>query len=319
MGDNSKGRDQVKSVSVIVVSKDEPALADTLDALAEQVALTSPALVPRVEVVVVDASAGRLDAIRAARPWAHWVDFARVEGVRVSIPHQRNRGVRDAEGDVIVFTDCGCIPQGRWLESLLSPILSGDERVTCGRAKATGPVDPYDRSAKQHFPHRYIPECSTINLAIRRDVFDQVGYFDETFQYGSDTDFSWRVVHNGYRIRYVAEAVVYHDWGTRRRQVRRSYAYGKARARLYRKHMLGAGAGSTSKRHLNEHDVVSIVYPAYLLGLPIVWRHRSYLLLLLIPLWRSRHDQPVQTLVDHLVLGAGVLVEAWEMAREAEA
>ena len=84
--------------------------------------------------------------------------------------------------------------------------------------------------------NRYLKEAaSTINLAFRREVFDTVGGFDEGFAYGSDTDFSWRVTDAGYRIRSVPDAIALHDTGTLRRQLRRSYLYGKARVRLYRK------------------------------------------------------------------------------------
>ena len=40
----------------------------------------------------------------------------------------------------------------------------------------------------------------------------------------------------GCAIRYVPDAVVVHDWGDRRRQTHRAIAYGRARAHLYCKH-----------------------------------------------------------------------------------
>ena len=77
-------------VSIVVISKDEPALDETLTGVAEQ----ARALGRDWEVVVVDASDGRLAAVRRAHPEVRWLDFARPPGVRVSIPHQRNAGVR---------------------------------------------------------------------------------------------------------------------------------------------------------------------------------------------------------------------------------
>ncbi|MCU1495362.1 MAG: hypothetical protein JWO62_3126 [Acidimicrobiaceae bacterium] len=298
-------------VSIVVISKDEPALADTLERLSDQAAAVASRIPGQVEVVVVDASSGRLDAVRDAHPSARWIDFTRPEGVRVSIPHQRNAGVREAQGDVIVFTDCGCIPGEAWLERLLEPILSGSEQMTCGRTGASGAVDPYNRETSD--TTRYLDECPTINLAFRRQVFDDVGGFDETFEYGSDVDFSWRAVHRGFPIRYVPGALVLHDWGSRRRQAKRSFAYGKARARLYRKHILGNSDQSITKRRLGANDAVPILYPLFILGLPLSLRYRSYLLLLLIPLWRSRHDRPLDSLVNHLILGAGVISGTREM------
>jgi len=150
-------------------------------------------------------------------------------------------------------------------------------------------------------------------------VFDEVGPFDETFEYGSDTDFSWRAVHAGIGIRYVPDALVLHDWGTRKRQLKRSYAYGKARARLLHKHVLSRGEQSAGRQVFSGQEVVTVAYPLFLIGLPIALRFRSYLLLLLLPLWRNRRSGPLQSVVDHLALGAGVLAGVSCLTRHSRA
>lgn len=302
------------TASIVIVSKDEPAIAATLARLDEEVALTVPDVLAGVEVVVVDASSGRLADIQDAFPKVHWIDFEPPAGARITIAHQRNVGARAATGGIIVFTDCGCVPERAWLRRLVEPIASGEERMTCGRVGATGTVDLFARVQLDRQGREYLKECPTINVAFGRDVLNDVGDFDESFEYGSDIDFSWRAVHRGVRIKYLRDAVVLHDWGSRRRQVRRSFAYGKGRARLYAKHVFGSGAESSRKRRFDEHDAVPVVYSLFLLGLPVAVRFRAYLLLLLIPLWRSRSQRPVYTLVDHLVLAAGVLVGACEEA-----
>lgn len=48
-------------------------------------------------------------------------------------------------------------------------------------------------------------------LAVRREVFAQVGGFDESiFMYCEDVDLSWRIRLAGYRLRYLPEAMVRH-------------------------------------------------------------------------------------------------------------
>lgn len=306
-----------RALSIVVVSKDEPLLARTLDALASEAEACEQATGLRVEVVVVDASLGRLEGVETAHPRVHWIDFVPPEAVRVSIAHQRNLGVRTAQGAIVVFLDAGCTPASNWLCTLLGPILAGEEVMVCGATGATGTVDPHRWGRARLARQRYLPECPTSNLAVSRAVFETVGGFDERFEYGSDIDFSWRAVAKGVRIRYLPEAVVLHDWGTRWRQLRRAYGSGKGRARLYAKHVLGSGPESVHKRDLAEHDVVPLVYPLYLLALPLAGRHRAYLALLLLPLWRARHTAPVLTLADHLAQGAGVLVGAAGLTLEA--
>ncbi len=295
------------TASVVIVSKDEPGLAGTLDRLAEQVDAVPDELLRSVEIIVVDASAGRMQRVRDARPNVRWIDFEQPDGRSTTIAHQRNIGVRAACGDIVVFTDCGCVPDPRWLEEITRPIVRGEEQMTCGQTGATGSSIPYSMERASARSPVYLAECPTINVAFRRDVYDRVGGFDESFTYGSDIDFSWRVVHAGFRIRFVPDARVAHDWGGASRQIRRSYAYGRGRGHLYRKHVFGTGEQSIHKRSLNVHDAVPLAYPLYLLGLPVALRRRSYLLLLAVPLWRSRWQRPFWTLFEHFVLAAGVL------------
>ncbi|UBU13773.1 glycosyltransferase family 2 protein [Nonomuraea gerenzanensis] len=286
-------------ISIVIISKDEPALDGTLHGVARA---AGAAGLP-YEIIVVDASAGRLDAIAAAHPHVRWTAFTPPPGVRTTIPHQRNAGVRAAGGEIVVFTDAGCRPLDGWLRHLVAPITDEGESVVCGLV--TGPEGHdslYDADARRRAAARYLPECGTGNLAVRRAVIDEVGGFDETFGYGSDVDFSWRVQNAGHRIRSAGEAVVTHDWGDRRRRLRRSYVYGKARARLYLKHR-------DRRTQVLRREPMVVVYPLFLLGLPLTLWFPFYPALLLVPAWRNRHNGPVRVLADHLTYGAGVLAE----------
>lgn len=285
-------------ISFVLISKDEPGLDGTLTAVADQARASGEPF----EIVVVDASDKRLDWIRQRHEAeVRWIDFQRPPGVTVSIPHQRNVGVRAAHGETVVFTDAGCRPEAAWLEQLISPLGEGED-VAAGLALGATDAGPYELAVRRARADRYLTECPTINLAFRREAFDAVGGFDETFAYGSDVDFSWRLIAAGYRIRSVPTAIVRHDWGTWRRQLRRSYMYGQARARLYRKHRPGL-------MHVLRNDPIVVVYPVFLLGLPLTLVFPLYPALLLIPAWRNRSEGAARTLIDHLVFGAGVLKE----------
>jgi glycosyltransferase involved in cell wall biosynthesis len=287
-------------ISVVIISKDEPALDGTLTALRDHVSdLPEPC-----EILVVDASDGRLDHIRRSHePAVHWIQFERPAGARVTIPHQRNAGVRAAQGDIIAFTDSGCYPDSDWLARLTGPLRAG-EYVTAGATFATADAfDPYSGAETRRSPSgAYLKECPSGNMAFRRETFDAVGGFDETFAYGSDIDFSWRLRDAGYQLRAVPDAVIRHDWGTWQRQLRRAYLYGKARTRLYRKHR-------SRRRQVLRDDPVVVLYPVFLLGLPLTLVFPLYPALLLIPAWRNRSAGVVNVLADHLAYGAGVLAE----------
>lgn len=285
-------------ISIVVISKDEPALDETLAGVSVQAGeLGEPC-----EVVVVDASRGRLDGIKRRHPDVTWLDYEPPAGVRISIPHQRNAGVALAAGEVIAFTDAGCVPWDGWLERLTAPLRSGDEQVTAGISVGSDGDGLYDTRIREGAAEDYLDECPTINMAFRRSAFDAAGGFDQRFEYGSDIDFSWRLVDAGLKIRSVPDAVVAHDWGDHGRQLKRGYMYGRARARLYRKH-------SGRLRRSWRRDPMVLVYPAFLLGLPLTLLFPLYPALLAIPAWRNREDGPLRVLGDHLAFGVGVLSE----------
>lgn len=116
-------------ISIVIISKDEPGIDDTLTAITAQAQeLQEPS-----EIVVVDASDGRLDLIRRRHePAVRWVQFRPPPGVRVSIPHQRNAGVRLADGEIIVFTDAGLLAGARMAAATGASAVSG--RARHGRA-----------------------------------------------------------------------------------------------------------------------------------------------------------------------------------------
>lgn len=287
-------------ISVVIISKDEAGLDDTLSGVVDQVAeLGEPG-----EIIVVDASAGRLDYIRE-RHAVRWIDFEPPPKVRVSIPHQRNAGVRAAEGDLVVFTDAGCVPEEKWLARMIEP-LRMDETAVSGTAQDLFGAVAFPNEYIHRLPGAegadYLVECPTLNFAFRRSAFDELGGFDETFDYGSDVDFSWRLNDAGYRVRHVPDAVIRHDYGTSRRQRRRSFVYGKGRAHLYLKHR-------ARRKNILRDDPVAVIYPLFLLGLPLTLVFPLYPLLLVIPTWRNRATGGFRALVDHLWFGAGVLAE----------
>lgn len=294
----------MSTVSIVIISKNERGLAETLAALEPQ------ARERGAETVVVDASASALDDIAAAHPDVRWIPFVAPSGKRITIPEQRNTGVRAASGDVIVFIDCGCVPDDGWLASIVDPIEHAGEDVVAGRVTSRVRASVYDAGATTT---AYLDECPTNNLAFTRRAFELVGGFDESFDYASDVDISWRWRDAGLRIRSAPEALVRSDWGNARRQVRRSFLWGAGRARLYLKHR-----GRLPQ--LPKRDPIAVVYPAFLLGLPVMALSvltpvaLLYPAVLLVPLWRNRKARPLSVVGDHLVYGVGFI---WQVGRQA--
>jgi GT2 family glycosyltransferase len=253
------------------------------------------------EVLVVDSSEGRLDYIAKEFPTVRWVAFKSLLHKRISIPEQRNTGIMAANGEIIVFTDASCVPDVGWLNNLVSPIINENESIVAGATFSRGKATTHDQAYKTNTHKQYINECATINLAFLRKLYDEIGGFDEKFDYGSDVDFSWRVINAGFKIRYQPTAKITHDWGDKKQELRRSFYYGRARARLHLKH--------NKLRYLITTDVVTIVYPIYILGLPVTIWWYPYPLLICIPLLKNYNKKPFSTVIDHIVFGVGAIYE----------
>jgi GT2 family glycosyltransferase len=68
-----------------------------------------------------------------------------------------------------------------------------------------------------------VDEVSGAAMLIRHEVIRQIGGLDEKFTFGyEDVDFCLRARHAGWRIHYVPEARIVHEWGASRRAAQAS-------------------------------------------------------------------------------------------------
>jgi GT2 family glycosyltransferase len=296
-------RGSALSISLVIVNKNDRGITSTLAALRHL------AIDPtwEMETLVVDASDGRLDDVRRRFPQVRWISFPG-RGDKPTIAEQRNVGVANSTGEIVVFIDASCVPDPGWLPTLLTPMLRDGELLVAGSHRSTGKRSLRDQDAHFRGVGPYVREAPTLNLAVAREVFDLIGGFDETFHYGSDVDFTWRAVDGGCRIRYVPEAVVGHDWGSTRADMRRSFRYGQARYHLYAKH-----PHRVTSVWRREPELVA--YPLFLLTAPLALLNPWIIALLIIPLVKNARHQPLLTLTHHLVSGAGVLTAAWSRGK----
>jgi glycosyltransferase involved in cell wall biosynthesis len=287
---------QLPFVSIVTITKNDPEVATTVAGLLAE----SRGYAGRSEIVVVDATPQTPH--RVSDPAVRWIEFVpRAE--KPTIPEQRNRAVAESAGAVIVFIDSGCVPEPGWLSRLVRPIHESGEQIVAGAHVASRAPSIRDHDLEFRRGAEYLREAPTINLAVRREVFDAVGGFDESFGYGSDVDFTWRAVTAGYQIRHEPSALVSHDWGAPQDDLRRSWVYGQARSRLYAKH-------ATHRPRILKDDPVAVLYPAFLLALLAFRGDRRVLGAILIPVLKNARRRPLLTLAHNLAFGAGVLAGA---------
>jgi len=131
----------------------------------------------------------------------------------------RNKGAQEAEGEIILFTDSDCVPDHNWLQEMLTPFSSPDVVGVKG-AYRTRQKEPAARFAQAEFEDRYdllqrspaIDMVDTYSAAFKKDVFLEIGGFDENFPVANneDTDLSYRLAAAGHKLVFNPKAFVYH-------------------------------------------------------------------------------------------------------------
>jgi len=202
-------------------------LAKTLDSLAKSVLPDST----HWEVLVVDNNSSDctryvVDDFCSRFPGRFRYSFESIPGKSNAL----NRGIREASGEVLAFTDDDVTVAPTWLQNLTGVLEKSEWAGSSGRTfPETGFSAPswlvieernsallglFDRGPDA-FDLREPPLGN--NMAFRRQVFEKHGYFRTDLGprpgseiRGEDSEFGIRILASGEKIRYVPSAVVYH-------------------------------------------------------------------------------------------------------------
>jgi len=141
----------------------------------------------------------------------------------------RNEGIRESEGELLVFTDSDCIVPMDWLETISNfyRLKENRNKVLQGRAEILKSGIIGQCTSSIGFPaggsigfEKIWPvnkegetkQLVTCNCVIPRHVLDDAGLFDPTLPlpFGDDTDLGLRIIGKGYKIRFDPLLFVYH-------------------------------------------------------------------------------------------------------------
>jgi glycosyltransferase involved in cell wall biosynthesis len=200
-------RGQAPAISVIVPIRDR---LDELDGLVTS--LRRQTLPPEVvEVVIADDGSGPEVKDRLERE-SEWLTV--LPGPPINSYAARNRALRSVHAPVIAFCDSDCKPAPDWLEKGHTAINDAD--IVAGAIRTLVPEEAtvwtlldIEFTFDQEYAVR-TGRAATANLFVRRDVFEQVGDFDESLPSGGDYDFVERAVAAGSRLRFADDVVVEH-------------------------------------------------------------------------------------------------------------
>jgi len=163
----------------------------------------------------------------------------------------RNFGMREAKGEVILFTGDDCIPDRDLIEEhLKARDRYGDVAVVGHIAwhpdlELTPLMLFLDEGAQFGFTQITDPEnvtywtFYTANCSVHRHWLEEVGGFDETFRYAAyeDIEVAYRMTQRGMRLVYHHPALTYHYHApTLEGHIMRMRLCGRAAVLVWRKH-----------------------------------------------------------------------------------
>lgn len=145
---------------------------------------------------------------------------------KVGPAEKRDLAMQYARGDIYAFTDDDAWPRTDWLKNAVRELENPDVGAVGGPA-VTAPNDTLMQrgSGKVYesflcsggYTYRYVPgkykeddDLPSVNLIVKKEVFEQVHGFDSTFYPGEDTKLCMDIVNTGKKIIYSPDILVYH-------------------------------------------------------------------------------------------------------------
>lgn len=196
-------------------------------------ALAAQTDAPPFEVVLAVNTAAPADraAIEAARAAAGGSSVRIVDAsARRGASFARNAGAADARGPTLAFCDADDLVHPGWLAALIS-VLDDLDAVSGSLVEFAepGPLPKWRPPATPGGLPTFlgVPYLLSGNMAIRRELFEEIGGFDEDLTRCEDIAISWRLLRAGRRIGYAPDAVI--DYRVRNSlsgMVRQHYLYG---------------------------------------------------------------------------------------------
>jgi len=202
----------IDSLSVIIpVYNDPQGVQDTVEAI------LNSQFAGKLEILIVDNNS--TDNTReVARSYADTHDCVRLlrEDDIQSSYAARNTGIKHATGDILIFVDADITVDSDWLETVATEIeghdyLTYDVEVYLPEGEDT---IVGRHNAQTEFPIEEFAKNRDFGgggcIAVRREVFEDIGLFDYRLISGGDVEFGNRVVNSGREIHFTPNARVYH-------------------------------------------------------------------------------------------------------------
>ncbi|MDP3585363.1 MAG: glycosyltransferase [Thiobacillus sp.] len=183
------------------------------------------------EVVVVDNNSRdhtRQVVEAVQKIWPHLrYEFEPAQG----LSHARNRGIAQAAGEVILFTDDDVLPEPDWLETTLAGLKKYGADASGGYIAPIWDTPPPNWLTERFYGFLAVRTDRTddyfitdtgqtpfgANMAFQKNIFDQVGMFDtsrgrkgKVLASGEDSEMFERILAAGLKVAFLGSSRVHH-------------------------------------------------------------------------------------------------------------
>lgn len=133
-----------------------------------------------------------------------------------------NAGVQRARGEIICTTDISCQADANWLRTIVASFddptvacvageikqVKGVENAVTRFQERTNYMSPMRAIHRKRLP--FLPFADGANASFRRSVFEQIGWFEESFSKGADVEICYRLfVLTPHKILFNYDAIVW--------------------------------------------------------------------------------------------------------------
>jgi cellulose synthase/poly-beta-1,6-N-acetylglucosamine synthase-like glycosyltransferase len=161
----------------------------------------------------------------------------------LNCPAAYNYAQKMALYPILGFVDSDAKVEADWLKKLVPHINEPNVGGVSGSIDTWNTDNPWARSIGYELKTRYrridkyTKRIATMNLLLKKSIFEEVGGWAEDMPSQYDTELGYRLASKGYKIAYEPSSVCYHfNRPTLQKFYRQQLQYGKNTLRLYFKH-----------------------------------------------------------------------------------
>ncbi len=203
----------------------------------------------KVEVIIVDGNSTDMTQ-DIVKKYPVKLVVEKRKGLNVA----RNTGIKKGNGEIVAFTDSDCIVPSNWVTKIVENFKNPQVSCVGGSAKALNSdfVSQYaDNSIVRLMPFftkreeldkvkPFFRHPAGCNMAYRKKVAEEIGYFDENIQYGFDeVEFADRVCKAGYKMVLDPKVLVWHKHrSTLGDFLKQNFQYGRGSGLVLRRNRL---------------------------------------------------------------------------------